>query len=168
MGILATGAMGLAAAAWWLRDPVLAGLSLGLLISVRGAWEVARALVRIRPRLTRDLGTPERALTIFRLLQEPEYWGTPATRRERLATSLFDRLDDAAAPAHTVLAGALLYLTFLVGVPLGVRASLRSEAPALWTAVAGIWQPRDGSRDQGEAGGGPSRPTISEASVVGR
>lgn len=131
------GALVFAIGAWVLRDPILAGISLALVISLRTAWIAAGALVRARDRVTESTPEAERVRTVFELLQEAPYSGKPASQRVRLAEIIIPRLGHEPASLRTALAGGLVYLTMLLGVPVAVAASVHAFAPTVWQSVVG-------------------------------
>jgi len=131
------GALVFAVGAWILRDPILAGISLALLISLRTAWTAAGALVRARDRVARGAPQAERVLTVCELLQEAPYSSKPAAQRVRLAEVVIPRLGHEPASLRTAVAGGVVYLTMLLGVPLAVAGSVFAFAPAIWESLAG-------------------------------
>ena len=190
VAFLGAGALVFALGAWLLRDPILAGISLALVISLRTAWIAAGALVKAKRRINGAAPEAEKVRAIFELLQEAPYRSSPAAQRIRLAEVVIPRLGHEPASLRTALVGGLVYLTMLLGVPIAVTGSIYAFAPAVWESVTGSAQeaplataagedsrsPDSGDRPVGEeraegdadAKRHPSRASISEASFVGR
>ncbi|MDX1395084.1 MAG: site-2 protease family protein [Gemmatimonadota bacterium] len=177
---LAGGTIALAAVGWWFRDPILAAMSLALIISLRSAWSAARGVVRVRERVDPGMSRAERTQVVFETLQEPPFASTPPVQRIRLASIIEPRVAIQPVRPRAALAGALVYLGLLAGTPAAVTASVYLFQPALWELVI--------TRGEGEgegssnvaaaaaaaaplAAGQPDQPSsvsIFEASFVGR
>lgn len=164
------GAIAFAAGGWILRDPILAGIALALVISLRTAWIAAGALVRARERLDERATETHHVDAVFEMLQEAPYAGRPAAQRVRLAQIVIPRLGHRPASLRTALVGGLVYLTMLVGVPLAVTGSMVAFAPHLVESVKpDVVQVRPTQPpDREESAPQPSSSSISEASLVGR
>ncbi|MCG8467941.1 MAG: site-2 protease family protein [Gemmatimonadetes bacterium] len=137
VAFIGLGALVFAAGAWVLKDPILAGIALALVISLRTAWIAAGALVRARRTVESDAPDAEKIRSVFDLLQRAPYRGTPAAQRVRLAGIVIPRLGHEPASLRTAVAGGLVYLTMLIGVPLAVTGSVYAFAPTVWESVVG-------------------------------
>jgi Zn-dependent protease len=186
VAFLGTGALLFGIGAWALRDPILAGISLVLLTSLKGAWTAAGLLLRARERLPERSSEGQRIREVFTLLQEPPYASSPAAQRLRWAELVIPRLAHAPAGPRAAVLGGLVYLTMLVGVPVAVTGSIMVFEPALWATLTEEEAPAQtpgtlvryedeaptpppSDEDAAEApDASPSRSAISEASVVGR
>ncbi len=126
------GSLVFAIGAWVLRDPILAGISLALVISLRNAWVAAGALVKARQRIAVGVPEAEQVRNVFDLLQEPPYSSKPAAQRVRLAEVIIPRLGHAPASLRTAVAGGIVYLIMLLGVPVAVAGSVYAFAPDVW------------------------------------
>ncbi len=168
---LGAGAVLFGGAAWMFRDPVLAGIALVLLTSLKSAWKAAVTMVRVRGRLRPRVSEAERIRTVFQVLQEPPYASSPAAQRVRIAQTVIPRLGHQPAGLRTALAGGLVYLVMLVGVPIAVSGTIFAFEPVLWESLV-----RHGSVTAAPPASGPpsggraqsSSASISEVSLVGR
>ncbi|MDH3734079.1 MAG: site-2 protease family protein [Gemmatimonadota bacterium] len=160
---LAGGTVTLGLGAWVLRDPILAAMSLALIISLRAAWGAATGLVRVRARIESPMTPSERVRTVFETLQEDPFAKSPVAHRSRLAALIVPRLDARPARPRTAIAGALLYFGLLLGTPVAVATSIYAFQPQMWDSIVQSTRLGD-ALAQNQS----SSVTISEASVVGR
>ena len=183
---LGAGALAFTVGAWRLRDPILAGVALALVIALRTAWSAAGAIVRTRDRIDPGASAEDRVRTLCQVLAEPPYASSPAARRMRVARAAIPRLSRRPTSLRTALAGSAVYLVLLIGVPVGVVGSAAALGPASGVALesapassarlerAGV-ERRKGARPE-ESGPGRTetsaaqarRSSISEISLVGR
>ncbi len=181
VAFLAVGVAVLAAAAWAFHDLVLAGLALALAASLRFARIASGALRRARDSVSPRMDESDRVRAVFQTLQEPPFADLPAARRQRIAELIVPPLTGSRVSLRAALAGAVVYVGLLVGVPVAVSAGLSVYRPAVWGAIVEtVWgggeayvteapPPAPDAGAIGEQGEDqPSAARISEASLVGR
>ncbi len=131
---LGVGAAAFGWVAWRFGDPLLGVIAVLLFAAVPARWRWAAAAHRLRPRLDPSASRADRVHAVFEALQEKPFAQAPAPHRHQMAKGILAQLDARPPRLGTALAGGLVYVSLLVGVPVAAGSYLYD--PIRWVEAS--------------------------------